>query len=315
MSWCCARANCGRTGRFTRTHTRHTRNPFTDDRFAYTLLSHTDLSRDGGKVGDIDLANFNWQNFDLIVIDESHNFRNHQGQRYERLLNEVIGKGVKTKVLMLSATPVNTSLIDLRNQIYLMTEKRQNSFRESLGVSDIGSLLKRAQTQFKQWESQAPLNGQRNKKELLDNLGSDFYRLLGGVSIARSRRQIEEFYAAEIERIGRFPDRAKPVNVYPPTDMEGDLSYKELADLITQFTLSIYRPSDYVVSDRGLQQLEEEKKERNFNQADRERFLIAMIRTNFLKRLESSGPFPYPDAGADHRQDRCTAGKDRPFRK
>ena len=269
-------------------HTRNTRNPFTDDRFAYTLLSHTDLSRDGGKVGDIDLANFNWQNFDLIVIDESHNFRNHEGQRYERLLNRVIGKGVKTKVLMLSATPVNTSLIDLRNQIYLMTEKRQNSFRESLGVSDIGSLLKRAQTQFKQWESQAPLNGQRNKKELLDNLGSDFYRLLGGVSIARSRRQIEEFYAAEIDRIGRFPDRAKPANVYPPTDLEGGLSYKELADLITQFTLSIYRPSDYVVSEKGLQQLEEEKKARNFNQADRERFLMAMIRTNFLKRLESS---------------------------
>ena len=269
-------------------HAGHTANPFIDDRFAYSLLSHTDLSRDRGDAAGIDLANFNWQNYNLIVIDESHNFRNHEGKRYEQLLNEVIGKGTKTKVLMLSATPVNTSLIDLRNQIYLMTEKRQNSFRESLGVSDIGSLLKRAQTQFKQWESQAPLNGQRNKKDLLDNLGSDFYRLLGGVSIARSRRQIEEFYAAEIDRIGRFPDRAKPVNVYPPTDMEGGLSYKELADLITQFTLSIYRPSDYVVSDKGLQQLEEEKKARNFNQADRERFLIAMIRTNFLKRLESS---------------------------
>ena len=266
----------------------HTRNPFTDDRFAYTLLSHTDLSRDGGKVGDIDLANFNWQNFDLIVIDESHNFRNHEGQRYERLINRVISKGVKTKVLMLSATPVNTSLIDLRNQIYLMTEKRQDSFRESLGVSDVGGLLKRAQTQFKQWESEAPVNGKRNKRELLDNLGSDFYRLLGGVSIARSRRQIEEFYAAEIDRIGRFPDREKPVNVYPPTDEKRSLSYKELAETISEFTLSIYRPSDYVVSEKGLQQLEEEKKARNFNQADREQFLIAMIRTNFLKRLESS---------------------------
>jgi len=269
-------------------HTRNTRNPFTDDRFAYTLLSHTDLSRDGGKVGDIDLANFNWQNFDLIVIDESHNFRNHEGKRYERLLNEVIGKGVKTKVLMLSATPVNTSLIDLRNQIYLMTENREDSFRESLNVSNVGNLLKRAQDQFKKWESQAPPNGQRNKKELLDNLGSDFYRLLGGISIARSRRQIEEFYAAEIDRIGRFPDREKPVNVYPPTDLKGGLSYKELAERISAFSLSIYRPSDYVVSERGLQKLAEEKKAHNFNQADREQFLIAMIRTNFLKRLESS---------------------------
>ena len=149
-------------------------------------------------------------------------------------------------------------------------------------------MLKRAQTQFKQWESQAPLNGQRNKKELLEILGSDFYRLLGGVSIARSRRHIEESYAAEIDRIGRFPDREKPVNVYPQTDLEGSLSYKELAERISEFTLSIYRPSDYVVSEKGLQHLEEEKEARNFNQKDRERFLIAMIRTNFLKRLESS---------------------------
>jgi len=266
----------------------HTRNPFPDDRFAYTLLSHTDLSRYSGEVGYIDLANFNWQNFDLIVIDESHNFRNHEGKRYERLLNDVIGKGVKTKVLMLSATPVNTSLIDLRNQIYLMTENREDSFRESLNVSNVGNLLKRAQDQFREWESQAPSNGQRNKKKLLDKLGSDFYRLLGGISIARSRRQIEEFYAAEIDLIGRFPDREKPVNVYPPTDSEMRLSYKELAERISAFTLSIYRPSDYVVSERGLQKLAEEKKAHNFNQADREQFLIAMIRTNFLKRLESS---------------------------
>ena len=269
-------------------HAGHTGNPFIDDRFAYSLLSHTDLSRESGDAGGIDLANFNWQNYDLVVIDESHNFRNHEGKRFERLLEEVIGKGVKTKVLMLSATPVNTSLIDLRNQIYLMTENRQDSFRESLGISDIGSLLKRAQTQFKQWESQAPLNGQRNKNELLDSLGSDFYRLLGGVSIARSRRQIEEFYAAEIDRIGRFPDREKPKNVYPATDAQGRLSYKELAERISEFTLSIYRPSDYVISEKGRRQLKEEKEAYNFNQADRERFLIAMIRTNFLKRLESS---------------------------
>ena len=269
-------------------HAGHTGNPFISDRFAYSLLSHTDLSRDSGDAGGIDLANFSWQNYDLIVIDESHNFRNHEGKRYERLLHEVIGQGAKTKVLMLSATPVNTSLIDLRNQIYLMTENRQDTFRESLGISDIGNLLIRAQIQFKQWESQASLNGQRNKNELLDSLSSDFYRLLGGVSIARSRRQIEEFYAEEIERIGRFPDRKKPQNAYPPTDSDGRLSYKELADHISEFKLSVYRPSDYVVSEKGLRQLEEEKQARNFNQADREQFLIAMIRTNFLKRLESS---------------------------
>ena len=262
-------------------------NPFIDDRFSYSLLSHTDLSRDSGNASGIDLANFNWQNFDLIIIDESHNFRNHEGKRYARLLEEVIGQGTKTKVLMLSATPVNTSLIDLRNQVYLMTEKRKDIFRDSLGISDIGGLLRRAQNEFKQWES-APAKGGRDKTELLAKLGSDFYRLLGGVSISRSRRQVKEFYAQEMERIGRFPDREKPENIYPPTDVKEQLSYRKLADLVSAFELSIYRPSDYVTSEQGKRQLVEEKETHNFNQADRERFLIAMIRVNFLKRLESS---------------------------
>ncbi len=266
-------------------HNAHKGNPFTADRFSYSLLSHTDLSRDTGYAAGIDLANFNWQNFDLIVIDESHNFRNHEGSRYARLLQEVIGQGAKTKVLMLSATPVNTSLLDLRNQIYLMTEKRQNAFQDSLAISDIGGLLGRAQKEFKQWESH---NGGRDKAELLAKLGSDFYRLLGGISISRSRRQIKEFYAPEMERIGRFPDREKPQNIYPRTDEQSQLSYQKLAERISEFTLSVYRPSDYVISEQGKRRLAEEKKKHNFNQADRERFLIAMIRTNFLKRLESS---------------------------
>ncbi len=274
-------------------------NPFLDDKFGYTLLAHTDLSRYTGESGGVNLENFNWRNFDLIVIDESHNFRNDSKPRedkdgnrrhtgYSRLLEEVIKEGTKTKVLMLSATPVNTSLIDLRNQIYLMTEKREDVFRDSLGIGNIGSLLRQAQKAFKTWEEDSNENAKRDKAKLLEALGADFFQLLGGVSIARSRRHIKKFYADEIERIGDFPIPEKPENCHPPTDLTGELSYKALADQIGEFALSIYRPSSYVTSEKAKQRLAAEKQKFRFNQEDRERFLIGMMQTNFLKRLESS---------------------------
>ena len=265
----------------------HKQNPFPKDRFGYALLAHTDLSREKGDSGGVDLANFNWGAYDLVVIDESHNFRNSGGQRYDRLINQVIAAGVKTKVLMLSATPVNTSLLDLRNQIYLMTEERESSFRESLGVGNIRNVMGAAQKQFKEWES-ASGKGRRDKGRLLEELGAEFLRLLGGVSIARSRRHIEESYADEMERIGRFPDRAAPVNEYPPTDLDGELSYKQLAESIGKFKLAVYQPSEYVTDPGRLAELTKIRKEHNFNQKDREHYLVAMIRVNFLKRLESS---------------------------
>ncbi len=270
-------------------------NPFLDDKFGFTVRWHTDLSRYSG-----DLENFNWRNFDMIVIDESHNFRNDtkptrdadgtfvRHSRYTRLLEEVIKEGTKTKVLMLSATPVNTSLIDLRNQIYLMTEKREDVFRESLGIGNIGSLLRQAQKEFKQWEEEGGENGKKDKAKLLETLGAEFFQLLGGVSIARSRRHIKTFYAEEMVRIGEFPTPQKPENCHPPTDLTGELSYKALADQIAEFTLSIYQPSSYVISKAAKQRLANEKQKFRFNQADRERFLIGMMQTNFLKRLESS---------------------------
>ena len=269
-------------------HNNQQDNPFLSDRFSYTLLSHTDLSRDRGMAGSVDLSRFNWSSFDLLVIDESHNFRNHTGQRYQRLLDEIIEQGAQTKVLMLSATPVNTSLLDLRNQIYLMTAGRADTFRESLGLSDLSTLLTTAQREFKGWEKEQAGLQRRDKSRLLEKLGADFLRLLDAVSIARSRRQIEQFYAHEMERIGQFPNHEKPDNRYPPTDLNGQLSYKELADQIGRFELSIYRPSDYLIDEDRRKQLAEEREQRNFNQQDRERWLIAMMRTNFLKRLESS---------------------------
>ena len=266
----------------------HRQNPFPEDRFGFTVLAHTDLSRDSGPSGGINLANFNWQNYDLVVIDESHNFRNDGGQRYRRLLDEVIKQGAKTKVLMLSATPVNTSLIDLRNQIYLMTEGRESVFRASLNVGNIRNTMAAAQRQFKEWEQSQRRNGRRDKAALLESLGPDFLRLLDGVSISRSRRQIEKFYADEMERVGQFPERAAPVNEHPPTDLQGKLSYRELADRIGQFKLAVYQPSEYVTDQARLAELATRRKEQNFNQQDSERFLVGMMRVNFLKRLESS---------------------------
>ena len=266
----------------------HIQNPFPHDRLSYTLLAHTDLSRDSGRSGNVELAYFNWSNYDLVVIDESHNFRNSDGQRYQKLLKEIIAAGSHTKVLMLSATPVNTSLIDLRNQIYLMTEGREDDYSKSLGVGNIGNMMAAAQRQFKEWESDKTKSLRRDKGVLLEKLGADFLRLLGGISIARSRRHIEESYAAEMERIGRFPTHTAPANSYPPTDLNGTLSYKELADSIGKFKLAVYQPSKYVTDPGRLAELEQIRKTLNFNQRDSERFLVGMIRTNLLKRLESS---------------------------
>ena len=273
-------------------------NPFEEDKFGYSLLSHTDLSRYEGDADGTDLAGFNWSNFDLVVIDESHNFRNDtkptlddagnilRHSRYTRLLEEVIKEGAQTKVLMLSATPVNTSLIDLRNQIYLMTGKREEVFQKSLGISNIRTLLGQAQREFKAWEDDK--DSGRDKSKLLAKLGADFFQLLGGVSIARSRRHIENFYADEIDTIGEFPEQLKPENHHPPTDLIGALSYKYLADQIEKFSLSVYTPSSYVIGEAAKQRLAQEKQDFRFNQLDREKFLIGMMQTNFLKRLESS---------------------------
>ena len=279
-------------------HHNQLNNPFEEDKFGYSLMSHTDLSRYSGDSDGIDLEGFNWSNFDLVVIDESHNFRNDtkpvrndagiitRHSRYTRLLEEVIKEGSKTKVLMLSATPVNTSLIDLRNQIYLMTGKREEVFQKSLGISNIRALLGQAQREFKAWEDDK--DSGRDKSKLLAKLGADFFQLLGGVSIARSRRHIKSFYADEIDRIGKFPKPLDPENHHPPTDLNGTLSYKYLADQIEEFSLSVYTPSSYVTSEEAKQRLVREKEAFRFNQLDREKFLIGMMQTNFLKRLESS---------------------------
>ena len=270
-------------------------NPFEKDRFNYAVMAHTDLSRYEGRAGTVDLAGFNWGAFDLVVIDESHNFRNEgrdrtddaghvvRRSRYNRLLEEVVKDGVRTKLLMLSATPVNTSLRDLRNQIYLMTEKRRGAFREALGIGDIQALFGVAQREFQQWEKER--QGGAGKAALFGRLGADFLVLLDAVTIARSRDHLRRYYPAVTERIGGFPERAKPENLHPPADRAGGLSYDELHERIGAFRLAVYNPSEYLKDTSGL---DAEKARLRFDQRDREHWLKGMMRVNLLKRLESS---------------------------
>ena len=277
-------------------------NPFAADRFRYTLLAHTDLTREKGQSGNVDLATHNWSAFDLVVIDESHNFRNvsksprdeHgniiRHSRYERLLQDVIKNGGKTKVLMLSATPVNTSLNDLQNQIDLITEKRDDAFAHSLHIKDIRQVIKAAQKKFKDWETKKTAHGTKHKEELLEDLGGEFTTLLSGITIARSRQQIKKFYADFIKQEGDFPQRTDPQNREPSTDTKEQISYESLCRYTEKLKFRIYCPSSYI-KDSAVsvkKRLDAEKKEHNFNQQTRETFLVGMMQTNMMKRMESS---------------------------
>lgn len=268
-------------------------NLFLDDRFSYTVLSHTDLSRDSGKSGDISLDNINWGNYNLVVIDESHNFRNNtkgkkdeEGNtirlsRYERLMNDIIKSGVKTKVLMLTATPVNNNLRDLRNQIYFITEEKDYAFKESFNLSSIAETLKVAQNKFTHW-SKKP---KREVKELLEGFDSGFFKLLDELTIARSRRHIKKFY--NLQQVGEFPKREKPHSIYPHIDLQNEfISYDQLNKEIQKYKLSLFNPYQYV-KDEFKEQYDKEAV-KNFTQEDREHYLIGMMKVNFLKRLESS---------------------------
>lgn len=270
-------------------------NPFLTDRFAYTVLSHTDLSRDSGLVGDINLRTLNWDNFDLVVIDESHNFRNHtrgrrdqDGQvirksRYERLMDEIINSGVPTKVLLLSATPVNTDLADLRNQLMLISGGEDSAFAERLGVKSLKDVLAVAQREFNQWAAKEP----RVPEVLLERLSTAFFTLLDGLTLARSRRHIQTYYAHEMARLGGFPERQRPRAVYTQIDTENIFpGYDAVHSDIDKYKLALFNPFGYVLEEFRNQY--DRDGVANFSQANRERYLIGMMKVNFLKRLESS---------------------------
>lgn len=277
-------------------------NPFSKDKFSYNVLYHTDLGRITGKsdANGIDLENFNWSAYDLVVIDESHNFRGNPMEnikedgttrmnRAKWLMEKIIKSGVKTKVLMLSATPVNNNLKDLRNQISLITEGRNDAMFESTGVKNIALTMKNAQTQFTNWADKKK-NPNKKQNELIQKLGSDFIKLLDELTIARSRKHIKSFYKAEAE-IGKFPERIKPIAIYPNIDTKDRFyTYDELNRIILQYKLALFNPSAYIEPDKTTkyEELAATNGVLGFKQSDREYYLIGMMKVNFLKRLESS---------------------------
>lgn len=271
-------------------------NILVEDRFNYTVLSHTDLSRDTGYSGDINLETLNWSNYDLVVIDESHNFRNNtkgkrdedgnviKKSRYERLMEDIIKKGIPTRVLLLSATPVNTDLKDLRNQINFIVEDKDSAFSQTLGIDSIKQTLTTAQKEFTLWSKKK----QHLSNELLENLNSSFFTLLDGLTIARSRKHIQKYYQETIEKLGGFPERLKPISLFSHIDLEDNfLDYDDINEQISDYQLSLFKPSNYVLEQ--YQDLYEGKViQNNFTQSNRENYLIGMMKVNFLKRLESS---------------------------
>lgn len=271
------------------------RNDLARDRFNYDVLNHTDLSRERGLSGEIDLGHVNWGNYDLVVVDESHNFRNRPGgaserdSRYDRLTKEIVKAGVKTRVLMLSATPVNNRLNDLKNQIAFATEGDDRALAGH-GIPNISLTIRQAQSQFNRWQ-ELP-DDRRTSARLLEMLGFDYFRLLDLLTIARSRKHIERYYGTA--ETGTFPEKLPPVNLYPDTDRAGAFPpIGEINDDIRRLTLAAYAPLRYVLPNRR------EAYDRRYNQSvgggasvfrqlDREESLVALMRVNLLKRMESS---------------------------
>jgi len=271
------------------------RNVLAADRFNYDVLNHTDLSRDGGFSGDIDLTHINWGNYDLVVIDESHNFRNKKsprqgGQtRYDCLMKQIIKQGVRTRVLMLSATPVNNRLADLRNQIAFATEGDDTALSDH-GIASIDSTTRLAQKQFNRWLDLDA--SERTPTRLVDMLGFDYFKLLDLLTIARSRKHIEKYYGTA--ETGKFPERRKPINVKADIDLTGEFrSIRELNQEIRRLNLAAYAPLRYVLTHK--QEAYDKKYSTEvsggkgfWRQVDREESLIHLLRVNVLKRLESS---------------------------
>lgn len=266
------------------------------DRFNYDVLFHTDLSREKGfSSNNIDLSRVNWGNYDLVVIDESHNFRNNDKRtdrvtRYQKLLNDVMRAGVKTKVLMLSATPVNNKFTDLRNQIALAYEGHTNEIDEKIDEKkSIDTILSNAQKTFNEW-SNLPIE-ERTSEELLKKLSVnfDFFKLLDSITIARSRRHIEKYY--DMNEIGKFPNRLKPITHRPNiTDIEDFMEMKELYERLVRLNMSVYSPFEYLLDSKKefYKEMYDTEIDENIGQAGREKGIQKLMRVNLLKRLESS---------------------------
>ena len=273
-------------------------NPVAADRLRYDVLYHTDLNRTYGKSNGIELDRLNWSAYDLVVIDESHNFRNggklkgddnEKENRYLKLLNKVIRKGVKTKVLMLSATPVNNRFNDLKNQLALAYEGNTDYIDEKLNTTrSIDDIFKNAQRAFNiwsKWETQ-----ERTTDNLLKMLDFDFFEVLDSVTIARSRKHIQKYY--DTTDIGSFPIRLKPISLRPQlTDLKEAINYNEIFEQLMLLSLTIYTPTHYILPskmEKYAEMYEDNKVNIGFTQANREQGIRRLTAINLMKRMESS---------------------------
>ena len=269
-------------------------NPIASDRLNYDVLFHTDLSRNGGMSNGLDLDRLNWGNYDLVVIDESHNFRNGAGthantqeNRYVKLMDKVIRAGVKTKVLMLSATPVNNRFVDLKNQLALAYEGNSEYINEQLDTKKpIEEIFRQAQKAFNAWSKLEP--EARTTDALLRTLDFDFFEVLDSVTIARSRRHIEKYY--DTAEIGQFPQRLKPISLRPSmTDLNSAINYNQIYEQLMLLTLCIYTPSNYIFPSKLSKYIDlTHNKGNNLTQRGREQGIQRLMSINLLKRLESS---------------------------
>ena len=273
-------------------------NPIAADRLRYDVLYHTDLNRTHGTSNGLDLDRLNWSNYDLVVIDESHNFRNggklsgednEKENRYLKLLNKVIRKGVKTKVLMLSATPVNNRFNDLKNQLALAYEGNTELIDDKLNTTrSIDDIFKSAQRAFNTWSKWEPAD--RTTENLLRMLDFDFFEVLDSVTIARSRKHIQKYY--DTTDIGTFPTRLKPISLRPPlTSLKKAINYNEIYEQLTMLSLSIYTPSHFILSskmEKYAELYEDNKVNIGFTQANREQGIRRLTAINLMKRMESS---------------------------
>ena len=269
-------------------------NPIAEDRLNYDVLFHTDLSRPGGFSNGLDLNRLNWGNYDLVVIDESHNFRNGVGthantveNRYVKLMDKIIRSGVKTKVLMLSATPVNNRFIDLKNQLAIAYEGDTSLIDNKLGTNkSIDEIFRQAQRAFNAWSDLDVTD--RTTDVLLKTLDFDFFELLDSVTIARSRKHIEKYY--DTTDIGKFPHRNIPISLSPKlTDLESATNYNQIYEELSKLSLSIYTPSNYIFPSKIQKYIDlTHNKGNELTQKGREQGIRKLMSVNLLKRLESS---------------------------
>lgn len=267
-------------------------NPIASDRLNYDVLFHTDLSRNGGFSNGLDLDRLNWGNYDLVVIDESHNFRNGAGthsntveNRYVKLMDKIIRAGVKTKVLMLSATPVNNRFVDLRNQLAIAYEGNSENLDSKLNTSkSLEDIFRQAQKAFNVWSKLKP--DDRTTNALLRTLDFDFFEVLDSVTIARSRKHIEKYYSTA--EIGKFPKRLKPISLRPSlTSLKSAISYNQIYAQLMLLSLCIYTPSNYIFPSK-LDKYVDLSHSKGLTQKGREEGIRRLMSINLLKRLESS---------------------------